>query len=145
MKIQFVVPAVAMLLLVSACDDHTEPLTPARAAEPWARSGSVQLEVPAEHPGNPLYALIFNGLTSESPHFLDAAMSDLVLTLQELLDLPSAMVGSADRFVATYVNGPPPDDRLLNKLSANGTLPDGREFRISANEREGGTRYRVKV
>jgi hypothetical protein len=72
-------------------------------------------------------------------------VSAMVLTLPELLALPSAMVGSADRLTALYVNGPPPEDRPMNELSASGTLPDGRAFRIHANESMGGTGYRIDI
>lgn len=234
MKTLSTIPAIAMLLLVAACDNHAAPLMPEPAAALRFQSSTVRLEVPADHPGNPFYGLIFNGLTPESPDFffphsdewgaamferelgcvppdfnlleefdftpafpggpprpflctltvdgfqiweeapgsgpvdggpifvrsqglgnvpvvfarwseIEAAMSDLVLTLPELLDLPSAMIGSADHFVATYANGPPPDDRLLNKVTASGTLPDGREFRIMGNESEASTHYKVEI
>lgn len=233
MKNRLSIPAVAITLLASGCDERPEPLTP-RGAVPEGPSHSVQLQVPADHPGNPFYALIFNGFDPEGPHFffphsdewgaaiferdlgcvppdfnlleefdftpafpggpprpflcrltvngfqvweeapgsepveggpifvmsrglghvpvvfarwseIEAAMSDMVLTLPELLELPSAMVGSADRFIGVYANGAPPEHRLMNKVSASGTLPDGREFRIAANESENGTRYQVKM
>lgn len=76
---------------------------------------------------------------------IETAMADMVLTLPELLALPSAIVGSADRLTALYVNGPRPEDRLMNKLSASGSLPDGRSFRIHANESAGGTGYRIDI
>lgn len=190
--------------------------------------------MPEDHPGNPFYALIFNGLDPEAPHFffphsngwgaaaferklgcvppdfnlllefdftpafpggpprpflcdltvrgfqvwhnppdpiavdpgpvfitsvglgdvpvvfarwdeIEDAMADAVLTLPELLALPSAIVGSADHFVALYVNGPAPDDHLMNKLSAHGSLPDGRSFRVHAEESAAGTRYQVEL
>lgn len=215
-----------------ACSGESTPA--ALDPGPLEPQHAVHLNVPGEHPGNPFYALIFNGLEPESPHFsfphsdgwgaaaferelhcvppdfnlllefdftpafpggpprpflcdltvegyqvwenapdplpvdpgpifvqtrglgavpvilarweeITDAMADGVLTLPELLALPSAVEGSADHFVALYVNGPPPDDRLLNKLSASGSLPDGRHFRIHASESQGGTRYRVDI
>jgi hypothetical protein len=223
-----------VLALVVGCEAGGEMLEPAGPLPPAEADLAVRLRVPEDHPGNPFYALIFNGLTPESPDFffphsdewgaaaferrlecvppdfnlleefdftpafpggpprpflcpltvsgyqiwhnppdplpvdpgpvfvmsrglgavpvvfarwdeIEEAMADLVLTLPELLALPSAMVGLADHFVATYVNGPPPDDRLLNKVSASGLLPDGRSFRVQGNESEAGTRYHVEI
>lgn len=197
-------------------------------------SPAARIEVPGDHPGNPFYAMIFNGLDRDSPHFffphdggwgaaiferelacvppdfnlleefdftpafpggpprpflcpltvegfsiwhnppnplpqdpgpiqvtnkglgavpvvfapwdaIEQAMSDDVLTLPELQNLPSAAVGTAHHLQAVYVNGPPPEDRLMNKLVAHGTLPDGRTFQIKANESQAGTRYRIDV
>jgi hypothetical protein len=221
------------LLGFAACGDGTEPIAPESSLRPGEPQPATQLNVPEDHPGNPFYALLFNGLTPDSPHFffphangwgavaferelgcvppdfnlllefdftpafpggpprsmlctltvegvqvwhnppdpitvdpgpifimsrglgdvpvvfarwdeIEAAMADAVLTLPELLALPSAMVGSADHFVALYVNGPAPDDRLMNRLSASGTLPDGRAFRVLAVERPAGTDYQVE-
>lgn len=220
------------LIAVVGCDEAAGPPSPERELTPAAPANATRLAIPADHPGNPFYALIFNGLTPESKHFffphedgwgaaaferelecvppdfnlllefdftpafpggpprpflcdltvegfqiwhnppnpmpvdpgpifvlsrglgdvpvvfarweeIQAAMADAVLTLPELLALPSAMVGSADHFIATYENGPPPDDRLMNKLSASGNLPDGRSFRVQAVESATGTRYEV--
>jgi hypothetical protein len=221
------------LLGLAACGDGTELLAPESSLGPEEPQLATRLIVPDDHPGNPFYALLFNGLDPESPHFflphangwgavaferelgcvppdfnlllefdvvpafpggpprsflctltvegfqvwhnppnpltvdpgpifimsrglgdvpvvfarwdeIQAAMADAVLTLPELLELPSAMIGSADHFVALYVNGPAPDDRLMNRLSASGSLPDGRAFRVSAVESNAGTRYQVE-
>jgi hypothetical protein len=231
------IPRLALLVPLlgfAACGDGTEPIAPDSSLAPDEPRLAVRLDVPEDHPGNPFYALLFNGLLPESPHFffphangwgavaferelgcvppdfnlllefdftpafpggppraflctltvegfqlwhdppdpptadaspifilsrglgdvpvvfarwdeIQAAMADAVLTLPELLALPSAMVGSADHFVALYVNGPAPDNRLMNRLSASGDLPDGRTFRVSAVESNAGTRYQVQL
>lgn len=220
------------LLVAASCDTPTAPSTDSTLA-PTEPESAVRLTVPEDHPGNPFYALIFNGLDRDGPHFffphadgwgaaaferdpacvppdfnlllefdftpafpggplrpflcqltvegsqvwhnppdplavdpgpiyiesrglgdvpvvfarwdeIEAAMADDVLTVPELLALPSAMVGSADHFVALYVNGPAPPDRLMNRLSANGSLPDGRSFRVLGVESAAGTRYQVE-
>lgn len=222
------------LIAALSCAQPSEPVALDPESTQMGPLHSVHLDVPDEHPGNPFYALIFNGLAPESPDFffphsdgwgaaaferqpecvppdfnlllefdftpafpggpprpflceltvegfqlwenrpdplpvdpgpifvqsrglgavpivfarwseITDAMADGILTLPELLGLPSAMVGSADRFVALYVNGPPPDDRLMNTLSASGSLPDGRAFRVHANESAAGTRYSVEI
>ncbi len=51
---------------------------------------------------------------------------------------------TADHFFAEYVNGTF-DDRLMNKVSASGTLPDGRSFRVFANESQARTSYQVVI
>lgn len=222
------------LLGAIACDVTDGPLGSDPRLEPTVPDHATRLAVPDDHPGNPFYALIFNGLEPESRHFffphangwgaaaferelgcvppdfnlllefdftpafpggpprpflctltvegyniwhnppdpdpvdpgpifvmsrglgdvpvvfarweeIETAMADATLTLPELLALPSAMVGSADHFVATYENGPPPDDRLMNKMTASGSLPDGRSFRVKAVESASGTRYDVQL
>lgn len=83
---------------------------------------------------------------------IEAAMSDGVLTLPELLDLPSAMVGVADTYVANYVNGPLPLGFVMHKIVASGTLPNGRSFRVHVNSTclelpcaEGEVRYQIDI
>lgn len=221
----------AVPFAVLACGEATGPAEPLDVVDPVF---GVRLEVPEDQPGNPFYALIFNGLEPDGPHFffphddtwgaaiferelwcvppafnlleefdftpafpggpprpflcpltvsgfqvwdrppttfpvvggpvmvmstglgavpvvfvhwseIDAAMEDMVLTLPELLALPSAIVTTADHFIAQYVNGPAPADRLMNKLTANGQLPDGRSFRIQANESQAGTGYHIDI
>jgi hypothetical protein len=221
-------------LLLAACEEVPSPMAPGANPDVDPPTEASRLAVPGDHPGNPFYALIFNGLEPESPHFffphdegwgaaaferelwcvpsdfnlleefdftpafpggpprpflcpltvegfhiwdnppsplpvdpgpimvlsrglgavpvvfahwpeLVAAMADGVLTLPELLALPSAIVGTADRFSAQYVNGPPPDDRLMNMLTAHGDLPDGRSFRVQATESQADTRYRIEI
>lgn len=60
-----------------------------------------------------------------------------VLTLPELLALPSAMVGTADDYQETNVlgvSGPLGAGRGSYKITARGTLPDSRAFRLHVNE-----------
>jgi hypothetical protein len=226
-------PLVAVIL-VPACHEAPGPVEPVATPDGIRPLFATRIEVPRDHPGNPFYALIFNGLEPESPHFffprdgewgaaaferelgcvppdfnlleefdftpafpggpprpflcpltvsgfqiwdnppsplpvdpgpimvvshglgavpvvfarwteIEAAMADGVLTLPELLGLPSALVGTADHFMAEYVNGPPPGDRLMNKLIARGLLPDGRTFRVQANESRAMTGYRIDI
>lgn len=61
---------------------------------------------------------------------IEAAIADDVLTLPELLALPSAMVGTADFYKETVVTGSLPPGQVAFRLNAKGTLPDGRAFRL---------------
>lgn len=59
------------------------------------------------------------------------------LTLIELLALPSAVVGYADRYLETDVygvSGPLGPGRGMYKISADGELEDGRSFALQVNE-----------
>lgn len=59
------------------------------------------------------------------------------LTLAELLGLPSALVGHADRYNETDilgVSGPLGPGRGMYKITASGELEDGRSFRLKVNE-----------
>lgn len=76
---------------------------------------------------------------------IEEAMADGVLTLPELLDLPSAVEGTADRFVANYVNGPLPLGFVMQKIVATGALTDGRSFRVHANSSQGGVRHQIEI
>lgn len=67
---------------------------------------------------------------------LEAALAG-GLTLAELLGLPSAVVGHADRYVETDiigVSGPLGPGRGMYKIQARGELEDGRTFRLKVNE-----------
>lgn len=61
---------------------------------------------------------------------IEAAIADDVLTLPELLGLPSAMVGTADLYKETVVRGSLPSGQVAFRLNARGVLPDGRRFRL---------------
>lgn len=61
---------------------------------------------------------------------IEAAIADDVLTLPELLDLPSAMVGLADHYKETVVSGSLPSGQVAFRLNARGVLPDGRRFQL---------------
>ncbi len=76
---------------------------------------------------------------------IQLAMSDAVLTLPELLNLSSAIVGTADHYVANYVNGPLPLGFVMQKIVASGTLPDGRSFRVHAGDSQGGVRNQIVI
>lgn len=65
---------------------------------------------------------------------IEGAMADGVLTLPELLGLPSAVVGTAGMYKETFVNGPLPPGQLMLKLKAFGTLTDGRTFQLHTSE-----------
>lgn len=68
---------------------------------------------------------------------VSAAVADGVLTLPELLALPSAIVGTASRYTETDIfgiSGPLGAGRGMYKISAAGTLSDGRSFRLHVNE-----------
>ena len=59
------------------------------------------------------------------------------LTLAELLALPSATIGHADRYVETDVygvSGPLGAGNGMYKISADGELEDGRSFDLQVNE-----------
>lgn len=68
---------------------------------------------------------------------IQTAISDGVLTLPELLGLPSAMVGTAESYKETDIlgfSGPHGAGKGMFKITARGTLPDGRSFRFHLNE-----------
>lgn len=59
------------------------------------------------------------------------------LTLPDLLALPSAMTGVADRYRETDIlgiSGPLGAGNGMYKIQARGTLPDGRSFTLRVNE-----------
>lgn len=230
MRFPATIAIAAVLAALPGCRDAVEPVEDQTAVVP---SFTTQLRVPEDHPGNPFYALIFNGLQPDSPGFffphseewgaaiferepscvpsdfnllnefdfqpafpggpprvflcsltvagfqlwhnppnplavdpgpilvyhqglgavpvlfahweeIENAMADQVLTLPELLALPSAVMATADQFTTEYVNGPF-DQTLMNKLEARGVFSDGRGFRIHANESQAGTVYQVVV
>jgi hypothetical protein len=65
------------------------------------------------------------------------AATDGGLTLSELMGLPSAVTGHADRYVETDiygVSGPLGPGRGMYKISGAGTLEDGRPFELQVNE-----------
>jgi len=67
---------------------------------------------------------------------IEAAMAD-GLRLDELLGLPSAVVGHADRYNETDilgVSGPLGPGRGMYKISASGELTDGRSFRLQVKK-----------
>ncbi len=69
------------------------------------------------------------------------------LTLSELLGLPSAVVGHADRYSETDilgVSGPHGPGRGMYKITARGELEDGRSFDLHVNEVLGELR-RVRI
>ena len=61
---------------------------------------------------------------------LSAAIADDVLTLPELLALPSAVIGAADFYKETVVTGSLEPRAVAFRLVARGTLPDGTSFRL---------------
>jgi hypothetical protein len=66
-----------------------------------------------------------------------AAINDGILTLPELLALPSAVVGTATQYVETDifgVSGPLGAGRGMYKITARGTLPGGASFRLHVDE-----------
>jgi hypothetical protein len=68
---------------------------------------------------------------------IQAAKADGVLTLPELLALPSAIVGTADQYTETDIfgiSGPLGAGRGMYKITARGSLMDGRSFRLHVNE-----------
>jgi hypothetical protein len=68
---------------------------------------------------------------------VQGAVSDNVLTLPELLALPSAIVGSATTYNETDIfgiSGPLGAGRGMYKISARGTLPGNGTFRLMVNE-----------
>lgn len=233
MRISRLACTLCALSLLVACEGPERSVA-ANTIVAGSPTGAVLVEVPEDHPGNPFYALIFNGLDPTGPYFffphdaewgaaiferelwcvpddfnlleefdftpafpggpprsflcpltvegfqvwdnppnplpvdpgpivvvsnglgavpvvlahwdeIATAMADGVLTLPELLALPSAMIGTASTFSTQYVNGPEPRDRLMNKLSAHGALPGGCVFRVQANESQAGTRYLLEV
>lgn len=69
------------------------------------------------------------------------------LYITELLSLPSAMVGTAHVYKETDIlgfTGPLGPGRGMYKITAMGTLTDGRAFRITVNEVQGDLR-RVQI
>jgi hypothetical protein len=68
---------------------------------------------------------------------VQAATADGVLTLHELLTLPSAVVGTATQYVETDIfgiSGPLGAGRGMYKITSSGTLHDGRSFRLHVDE-----------
>ena len=68
---------------------------------------------------------------------IQTAIADGVLTLPELLALPSAMVGVGSFYKETDIlgiSGPHGAGKGMYKISASGSLPDGRSFRFHLNE-----------
>lgn len=61
---------------------------------------------------------------------IEGAVADDVLTLPELLALPSAMVGTADFYKETVKSGSLPPGQVAFEVNARGALPDGRSFQI---------------
>jgi len=68
---------------------------------------------------------------------VQAAAADGTLTLNDLLALPSAVVGTANQYVETDIfgiSGPLGAGRGMYKITARGSLSDGRSFRMHVNE-----------
>lgn len=68
---------------------------------------------------------------------VQAAVADGTLTLPELLALPGRIVGTADSYHETDIfgiSGPLGAGRGMYKISARGSLSDGRSFRLTVNE-----------
>jgi hypothetical protein len=68
---------------------------------------------------------------------LSAAIGDGTLTLPELLALPSSIVGTASHYSETAIygiSGPLGPGRGMYKITASGSLSDGRSFRLHVNE-----------
>jgi hypothetical protein len=61
---------------------------------------------------------------------LAAAVQDDVLTLSELLALPSAFVADASRYRETVVTGSQPPGGVAFRLTASGSTPGGDSFRL---------------
>ena len=65
------------------------------------------------------------------------ATADGVLTLPELLALPSAVIGTANQYTETDIfgiSGPLGAGRGMYKITARGTLPNGHAFSLHVNE-----------
>ena len=68
---------------------------------------------------------------------IQGAVADGVLTLPELLALPSAIVGTANQYIEVDifgVSGPLGAGRGMYKITARGALSDGQSFRLHVNE-----------
>lgn len=76
---------------------------------------------------------------------IEAAIADGVLTLPELLSLPSAVIGVADFYKHTAVRGSLPDGQLMFKINASGVLEDGRFFRLHANKTPNEQRFQIQI
>ena len=68
---------------------------------------------------------------------VQAATADGVLTLPELLALPSAVIGTATQYTETDIfgiSGPLGAGRGMYKITARGTLSNGHSFSVHVNE-----------
>jgi hypothetical protein len=68
---------------------------------------------------------------------VQAATADGVLTLPELLALPSAVIGTASEYTETDIfgiSGPLGAGRGMYKITARGTLSNGHSFSLHVNE-----------
>lgn len=77
---------------------------------------------------------------------IEEAIADGVLTLPELLALPSAVDGTADFYKETVVTGNLPPGQVAFKLVATGALSDGSGFRLHYTEvAPGSSRTRLVI
>lgn len=63
-----------------------------------------------------------------------AEIADGVMTIGDLLNLPSAVIGFADHYNHMATRGPLPPNQVMFKLEAYGELEDGRLFRLLFNK-----------
>lgn len=94
-----------------------------------------------EDAGPPPQGLVFSHVSGEDvpvvfAHWdeIEAEIADGVMTLDDLLLLPSAVIGLADHYTNMATRGPLPDQQVMFKVEASGVLEDGRLFRLHFNK-----------
>ena len=76
---------------------------------------------------------------------IEAEIADGVMTIGDLLDLPSAVIGFADHYSHMATRGPLPVNQVMFKLEANGVLEDGRLFRLLFNKTPDDRKTRIDI
>ena len=125
------VPAGANLLTIDVPAAFGCPLTVSGHAH-WETGPGIDLAPRQSQLSGSAVPIVFAAWSA-----VQAATADGVLTLPELLALPSAVIGTATQYTETDIfgiSGPLGAGRGMYKITARGTLSNGHSFSVHVNE-----------